>query len=88
MRHVCHQGAHASTKIGNFLDLASANAREASSSIHGNEGVEAGAGEAERAAAAASASEMRLVHRMRESYAHSAPAGIDFRGTHLKEDEE
>src|SRR5262245_54726993 len=51
-RHVCHQGAQASTKIGSFLDFASANARAASSSTQGRADFDAGAGSAEAAAAA------------------------------------
>jgi hypothetical protein len=49
---VCHQGAQASTKIGSFLDFASAKARAESSSIQGRLDREAGAGTAETAAAA------------------------------------
>jgi hypothetical protein len=66
-RHVCHQGAQASTKIGSFLDFASANARAASSSIQGRDDRDAGAEVAETAAAATNRGTAK-VQRIPESY--------------------
>jgi len=63
---VCHQGAQASTKIGNFLDFASAKARGASSSIQGRDDRD-GAEIAEAAAAARNRGTDRF-QRIPESY--------------------
>src|SRR5215471_4174790 len=66
-RHVCHQGAQASTKIGSFLDFASENARAASSSTQGRDELGAGAESAEAAAAARNTGTDRF-QRIHESY--------------------
>jgi hypothetical protein len=81
---VCHQGAQASTKIGSFLDFASAKARDASSSIQGRDDREAGAEIAEAAAAATNRGTDK-VQRIPESYDDFHGTAIDF--PNFKEDE-
>jgi hypothetical protein len=81
---VCHQGAQASTKIGSFLDFASANARAASSSIQGRDDRDGGADIAEAAAAATNRGTDR-VQRIPESYDDFRRTAINF--PDFKEDE-